>query len=112
MDKSCLGIESLTKRLVNLLTVRIKDALPNMKWELQESLGELRSGLATSKWMGKVSSRRFPRRMQQNLPLSRRSRATNEGPKTVDQWLVEALSTPKAWEEIYWANFDMGAVAT
>ena len=40
MDKSCLGIESLTKRLVSLLTVRIKDALPNMKWELQESLGE------------------------------------------------------------------------
>lgn len=40
VDKSCLGVESLTKRLVSLLTVRIKDALPNMKWELQESLCE------------------------------------------------------------------------
>ena len=40
VDSSCLGVESLTKRLVSLLTVRIKDALPNMKWELQESLSE------------------------------------------------------------------------
>lgn len=40
VDSSCLGVESLTKRLVSLLTVRIKDALPNMKWELQESLCE------------------------------------------------------------------------
>lgn len=40
VDKSCLGVESLTKRLVSLLTVRIKDALPNMKWEMQESLCE------------------------------------------------------------------------
>ena len=40
VDSSCLGVESLTKRLVSLLTVRIKDALPNMKWELQESLSK------------------------------------------------------------------------
>ncbi|CAN0194370.1 unnamed protein product [Ascophyllum nodosum] len=46
VDKSCLGIESLTKRLVSLLTVRIKDALPNMKWELQESLAEVERELA------------------------------------------------------------------
>lgn len=46
VDKSCLGVESLTKRLVSLLTVRIKDALPNMKWELQESLGEVERNLA------------------------------------------------------------------
>lgn len=40
VDSTCLGVESLTKRLVSLLTVRIKDALPNMKWELQESLSK------------------------------------------------------------------------
>ncbi|CAM9816306.1 unnamed protein product, partial [Hapterophycus canaliculatus] len=45
VDSSCLGVESLTKRLVSLLTVRIKDALPNMKWELQESLSEVERDL-------------------------------------------------------------------
>ncbi|CAB1121527.1 unnamed protein product [Ectocarpus sp. CCAP 1310/34] len=45
VDSTCLGVESLTKRLVSLLTVRIKDALPNMKWELQESLSEVERDL-------------------------------------------------------------------
>lgn len=40
VDETLFGVESLTKRLVSLLTVRIKDALPSMKWELQGSLGK------------------------------------------------------------------------
>lgn len=54
VDSTCLGVESLTKRLVNLLTVRIKDALPNMKWELQESLSKclpsLSRGIIRTAW--------------------------------------------------------------
>ncbi|CAM9205003.1 unnamed protein product [Choristocarpus tenellus] len=45
VDESLLGVESLTKRLVSLLTVRIKDALPNMKWELQERQAEVQREL-------------------------------------------------------------------
>jgi interferon-induced GTP-binding protein Mx len=37
-SESLFGIEALTKRCVGLLVTRIKSALPNMKWELQQSL--------------------------------------------------------------------------
>jgi Dynamin central region len=37
-SESLFGIEALTKRCVGLLVTRIKTALPNIKWELQQSL--------------------------------------------------------------------------
>ncbi|KAG5178451.1 Mgm1-like protein [Tribonema minus] len=37
LDPALLGIESLTRRCVGVLTTRIRAALPFMKWELQEA---------------------------------------------------------------------------
>ncbi|CAM9381804.1 unnamed protein product, partial [Phaeothamnion confervicola] len=45
VEPGMLGVEALTKRLVRLLVERIKAALPNMKWEMQENLNEVEKEL-------------------------------------------------------------------